>query len=102
MSKKFKKKKENFVCEHCGLEVVGDGYTNHCPNCLWSKHVDVFPGDRAEKCGGLMEPVGLEIKNGREFIIHRCLVCGVVKKCKVLKEDNREKIIALSNSPLTT
>ena len=24
----------------------GNGYTNHCPKCLWSKHVDINPGDR--------------------------------------------------------
>ena len=52
--KKFIKVKEDFVCEHCGAEVKGDGYTNHCPKCLWSKHVDVHPGDRAAECGGMM------------------------------------------------
>ena len=42
-SLKFKRKKENFVCENCGAEVKGDGFTNHCPKCLYSKHVDIFP-----------------------------------------------------------
>ena len=60
--KQFQRKKENFVCEHCGQEVIGNGYTNHCPSCLHSKHVDINPGDRAETCGGLMEPVDLELK----------------------------------------
>lgn len=96
MSEKFKKKKENFVCEHCGCEVTGDGYTNHCPSCLWSKHVDVFPGDRAQICGGLMEPVGLEIKGGKEMIVHRCLKCGVVKKCKVSVNDDRGEILKIA------
>jgi hypothetical protein len=61
MSTVFKKTKEDFVCEHCGKPVVGNGYTNHCPECLWSKHVDVNPGDRAATCLGLMEPVGVTI-----------------------------------------
>jgi hypothetical protein len=96
MSEKFKKKKENFVCEHCGFEVVGDGYTNHCPMCLWSKHVDVFPGDRAESCEGLMEPIGLELKNGKEVIVHKCVKCKAVRKCKVSKDDSRDEILKIA------
>ncbi len=60
----FQRTKEDFACERCGLFVRGNGYTNHCPQCLWSKHVDVNPGDRQETCRGLMEPVGMEIKSG--------------------------------------
>ena len=29
MSKLFQKRKEDFICEKCGKEVVGNGYTNH-------------------------------------------------------------------------
>ena len=38
-----------FNCEHCGKEVLplSDGsYRNHCPYCLYSKHVDIVLGDR--------------------------------------------------------
>ena len=56
----FNRKKENFVCENCGEKVEGNGYTNHCPNCLWSKHVDINPGDRAETCHGLLKPIAVE------------------------------------------
>jgi len=42
MVRKFSKKVENFTCEACGNKVKGSGYTDHCPNCLYSKHVDVF------------------------------------------------------------
>jgi hypothetical protein len=38
--KRFQKTVEDFVCEHCGHPVAGNGYTNHCSQCLWSKHVD--------------------------------------------------------------
>ena len=76
MSKKFIKKVEDFVCEKCGDEVVGGGFTNHCPKCLWSKHVDINPGDRAEKCGGMMKPIGA-LKIGDSYsIIHQCEKCG--------------------------
>lgn len=76
MTQYFKKVIEDFVCENCGQQVVGKGFTNHCPFCLWSKHVDINPGDRAEGCGGLMEPRGIELKRGRYILIHQCLKCG--------------------------
>ncbi len=87
---------EDFVCEHCGFFVAGNGYTNHCPQCLYSKHVDVFPGDRAEACGGLMKPVGIE-KKGREYTItHRCQKCGFQKPNKAVPEDSFDMIIQIS------
>ena len=96
MSSKFKKHTEDFVCERCGFFVEGDGYTNHCPECLWSKHVDVFPGDRAGECGGMMEPVGVEIKNKEYVILHKCVKCGFEKKNKAAKEDNFDLITQIS------
>lgn len=92
----FKKTTENFICEKCGFDVVGNGYTNHCSNCLWSKHVDVFPGDRKGECGGMMEPVKIE-KKGREYsIIHKCIKCGFEKINKAQKEDNFDLIVQIS------
>lgn len=92
----FIKNKENFVCEKCGNKVEGNGYTNHCPECLWSKHVDIFPGDRAEMCGGMMEPLKV-LKKGREYtIIHKCTKCGVERPNKAVKEDNFQMIIQVS------
>lgn len=96
--KKFNRRIEDFICEHCGAEVHGNGYTNHCPNCLWSKHVDVNPGDRAADCGGLMEPVGVELKNGEYILLQKCKKCGHLRKNKVSPEDNFEEIIRLSRS----
>ena len=76
MSSSFKRNKEDFVCENCGEKVVGNGFTNHCPHCLYSKHVDIDPGDRAEDCGGLMEPINLELERGKYIITQKCLKCG--------------------------
>lgn len=87
---------EDFICEHCGVEVTGTGYTNHCPECLWSKHVDNLPGDRANSCQGLMEPVRLELNGSEQDIVHRCVRCGVFKKNKRSDQDNAESIISLS------
>jgi hypothetical protein len=80
--KKFQRTIEDFTCEKCGAEVTGDGYTNHCPSCLHSKHVDVNPGDRAAACGGMMAPIGIEQKSGGWVIKHRCVRCGFERPCK--------------------
>ena len=92
----FKKTIENFVCQKCGFSVEGDGYTNHCPQCLWSKHVDVFPGDRTEKCEGMMEPIRVEVKKGNYTIIHKCQKCGVEKPNKGVKNDNFDMLVQIS------
>ena len=61
---------EEFVCENCGSKVKKLGYScrNHCPNCLYSKHVDKNPGDREETCHGMLEPVGLDIKDRKSVV----------------------------------
>jgi hypothetical protein len=92
----FQRNVENFACAHCGAEVVGSGYTNHCPQCLWSKHVDVLPGDRAEECGGMMVPARLEGGTPNYVIVHRCERCGAERKIKVARDDNPDAIVALA------
>ncbi|MBE6458281.1 MAG: RNHCP domain-containing protein [Alphaproteobacteria bacterium] len=100
--KTFQRTKEDFICEHCGTEVKGDGYTNHCPHCLYSKHVDINPGDREEDCGGLMEPVDLELKDGKYIIVHRCQRCGFVRRNKVDEGDDFNAVIDLSRKKVET
>ncbi|MEK7630948.1 MAG: RNHCP domain-containing protein [Patescibacteria group bacterium] len=92
---KFQRKIEDFVCERCGTRVEGNGYTNHCPKCLWSKHVDVNPGDRSAVCKGLMKPVGVEEKSGKYNIVYHCRVCAKTIKNKVAPEDDMEMIARL-------
>ena len=94
-STKFKKVTEDFICEHCGQKVQGDGYTNHCPFCLYSKHVDVHPGDRLETCGGLMKPIDVEMLSDGYIITHQCEKCGYIKKNKAAKVDNFEKMVEI-------
>lgn len=93
--RKFQRLKEDFVCEKCGFAARGNGYTNHCPKCLWSKHVDVNPGDRVCACEGPMEPISAEIKKGENIILHQCERCGFKKKNKASKEDDFETILKL-------
>jgi hypothetical protein len=99
--KRFQKKTEDFVCNNCGLFVKGSGYTNHCPRCLYSKHVDQFPGDRQEQCGGVMKPIGIKTKNGQHTIIHKCMKCGAVRPVKAARDDFMDEIIALSVRPVS-
>lgn len=94
--KLFKRKIEDFTCDQCGVNVKGNGYTNHCPNCLWSKHVDNNPGDRASNCCGPMQPKNIE-QEGKEFILtHICKDCGHQKRNKISKEDNFDAVVNLT------
>ncbi len=93
--KRFQKKIEDFTCEHCGAIVKGKGYTDHCPKCLWSKHVDINPGDRKSECKGLMEPIGVEIKNKKYIINYRCIKCGYEHRVKSTPDDNFDEILSL-------
>lgn len=96
MKKNFVKKEENFVCRVCKKEVKGTGYTNHCPNCLWSRHVDEeIPGDRDSNCKGLMEPIKAEVEGGEYVLMHKCTRCGKKTRNITSKEDNFEEIIKL-------
>lgn len=93
---KFQRRVEDFTCEHCGEIVVGTGYTNHCPRCLWSKHVDNNPGDRQNACLGLMEPIALEGTTPRYRVVHRCQKCRVERRNDVADNDDPEALVALS------
>ena len=94
----FKKTIEDFTCEHCGTHVKGDGYTNHCPQCLWSKHVDVQPGDRAALCGGMMKPIRLEGSTNKYRIIQTCERCTISRSITVNKNDDMKAVLALAGN----
>lgn len=79
------------------------GYTsrNHCPNCLYSKHVDINPGDRAENCGGLLEPIDIEIKPKKgKIIIFKCIKCGQIRKNKTADDDNLDLIYKIMQNKI--
>jgi hypothetical protein len=90
----FSRTIEDFICERCSTFNVGNGYTNHCSNCLWSKHVDIIPGDRASDCLGLMQPVDFELKKG---VLHRCTICKFERYNKIQMMDDYDMIVALSS-----
>lgn len=99
MGKRFTKIDEEFVCEHCGKKVSPLGYTcrNHCNSCLYSKHVDINPGDRAESCHGLLEPIKVELSSKKGYVIvYRCQKCGMIRKNKAAEDDNKSLLIQLT------
>ncbi|MEM0106828.1 MAG: RNHCP domain-containing protein [Candidatus Micrarchaeaceae archaeon] len=95
--KRFIKRKENFICKHCGMHIKGNGYTDHCPYCLWSLHVDINPGDRQSNCGGLMKPIRTIYENSSIIIYYKCTKCNIMKRVKAAKDDNEELLYALAN-----
>lgn len=97
---KFTRRVEDFSCEHCGREVRGNGYTNHCPYCLHSKHVDVNPGDRAADCGGLMTPVAAGMERDRYFVVQRCVRCGHQRRNRTVPADDRAVVLSYFGRPI--
>lgn len=96
--KRFNMIDENFKCENCNKEVLKLEYTarDHCPYCLYSKHVDINPGDRACACKGLLVPIDIEKYKKTYKIIYRCEKCGYEHKNIVASDDDIEQIIKLT------
>lgn len=94
----FIAREEAFTCGHCqqAVEPLGKGtYRNHCPVCLWSKHVDkTGPGDRLSECLGLMQPIGVDFdaKKGGWMIVHECVRCQKKITNRAAPDDDMSKI----------
>jgi hypothetical protein len=91
----FTRNKEDFTCGQCGIATEGTGYTNHCHACLWSRHVDKDPGDRAADCGGMMRPVSVEGSTPEYVILHECADCGFQRRNKVQDDDSVSAVLDL-------
>lgn len=96
--KKFNELDEEFTCEHCNKKVSKLIYSSrdHCPFCLYSKHVDVNPGDRLNECKGLLVPIDIEKHKNTYKIIYKCEKCGNIHKNIMANDDNMDLIITLS------
>lgn len=105
-----KEQNQEFICSHCGRKVfydrsIGTKHRNHCPYCLWSKHVDLDEsGDRKSACQGKMEPIGLtfkqkginkygEAKQGELMLIHKCFKCDKISINRLAADDNSQVIL---------
>jgi len=102
----------DFTCKNCGCfvsarsEVSGVVNRNHCPYCLYSRHVDLFTaGDRLCACKGLMAPIGLALKNSRDkyakrnpgelMLVHCCEHCDRLSINRIAADDDTVKILAV-------
>ena len=90
---------EKFICENCGKEVPKLEYSarDHCPYCLYSKHVDINPGDRANPCKGLLKPIDIEKFKDTFKIIYKCEACGNLHKNIIAIDDDMDEIIKISS-----
>jgi DNA-directed RNA polymerase subunit RPC12/RpoP len=100
-----------FKCAHCQAYVNSDDALsgvrnrNHCPYCLWSKHVDLYePGDRLAACKSPMQPVGLSLKKtskkyrqtgGELMVVHLCSECGSASVNRIAADDDAEKLYTI-------
>lgn len=98
---------ESFRCRHCRLDVSmsapGTAHRNHCPHCLWSRHVDDAPGDReaAEWCGSAMEPIAVSVRGTGEWVlVHRCTGCGTVHLNRTAGDDSPLLLVRIAVGPL--
>ena len=89
----------------CGLDVPldapGTRHRNHCPTCLWSRHVDDVPGDRAADCGAPMEPIAIHVRGDGEWVlVHRCTGCATVHLNRTAGDDNPLVLVRIAVQPL--
>jgi hypothetical protein len=101
-----RRQSRSFRCGRCQLDVPerapGTAHRNHCPNCLWSRHVDDdTPGDRESDCGSLMEPIGITVRGSGEWVlVHRCAGCDVINLNRTAGDDNPLVLLRLAVKPL--
>jgi hypothetical protein len=95
----------SFRCRNCRLDVPMDApgteHRNHCPSCLWSRHLDNTPGDRSVDCGGSMEPIAICVRAGGEWaLVHRCGGCSTLHINRIAGDDNPLLLMRLAVRPL--
>jgi hypothetical protein len=105
----------DFDCCRCRLRVSAEQLLsgvhnrNHCPYCLWSKHVDLREaGDRLAACKSPMQPAGLTFKRvhkkyapaglaggaqpGELMLVHHCAACGALSLNRVAADDSPDRL----------
>jgi DNA-directed RNA polymerase subunit RPC12/RpoP len=99
---------DSFTCGHChrfvGSLPSGGHHRNHCPYCLYSRHVDAErSGDRANPCGGMMAPIGaFQRLNGEHVLVHRCERCGFERFNRLGADDDFDLVLSLPAVPPRT
>jgi len=96
---------DGFTCITCKqfipMRAWGTSHRNHCPFCLWSRHLDEQPGDRRSPCRGPMQPIGVEVRRDGEWaIIHRCTSCNALRANRIAGDDRELALLALALRPI--
>lgn len=103
---------KRFTCKNCKREIIATGFIgthnrNHCPFCLWSRHVDLKEsGDRKASCRSLMVPIAVTFKKegkdkygkekqGEIMLVHLCEKCGDLSINRIAGDDNPDQIISI-------
>ena len=107
----------DFICKQCGSFVsaavllAGVQNRNHCPYCLWSRHLDLYSaGDRLSACKAKMKPIGLTMKKSRNkyqssglgelMLVHLCIDCNVVSINCIAADDDPQTMLAVFQSSM--
>lgn len=101
----FKMINDSFVCENCWKQVKKHpkgSARNHCPFCLYSKHLDLEnPWDRLSKCHWIMKAIWIDYKKNKWYMIkHRCEKCSKEISNKLAPDDNFLEFISKINNNL--
>ena len=81
-------------------DALGTAHRYHCPNCLWSRHLDDSPGDRAADCRSLMEPIAIAVRGDGEWVIvHQCGGCDELHLDRTAGDDNPIVLLRLAVRP---
>ena len=97
-----------FICKHCHTFVSSASFLsgvqnrNHCPYCLWSRHLDLYSaGDRLSACKSPMKPIGLTVKgthkkygstHGELMLVHICTDCEDLSINRIAADDVSETV----------
>jgi hypothetical protein len=103
----------DFKCVHChhivssAHLISGVNNRNHCPYCLWSRHLDLYAaGDRLSACKAPMQPVTLTTKRSRNkyghgrgelMLVHLCTDCGDVSINRIAADDDADTLLEIFN-----
>jgi hypothetical protein len=107
----------DFHCGNCGALVSsmnmlsGVQNRNHCPYCLWSRHLDLYSaGDRLSACKAGMKPIGLTMKKSRNkyqlsprgelMLVHACTECETSSINRIAADDDPKTVLAIFQSSL--
>lgn len=98
--------KGGFTCVHCKCAVpyqsFGTRQRNHCPACLWSRHVDDKVGDRRSPCAQPMEPISIASRaDGEWSIVHKCVGCGQLRTNRIAGDDDEIVLLSLVLRPIS-